>query len=320
MDVFMFQYGTILYAVMLVIATVLVLRLHSCYCCVKLGNRCGRRNIRGSIVDGLSAFLMLCYFQCSVITFYILTPITLRGTGGIKNRTVPFFLGDLEYFGSGHLPYAIPAVLCLVVVMLPPPCILLLEPIATKLFSLHIWPESVKQVYNKLRFKFMPFLDSFQASFKDKYRFFAGLYFAYRVLIPLVYLSFRETHLTSYISVEILIFFIVFLHVLFRPYKVLWHNLLESAIFVILLFINTITIFNYTTALWRYHDILKEIKDLVWLQVLTIFFPLIYLAGYTIVSAYRNIKMFMKGYQRVATTPDASYTDSMGFPARLMDM
>ena len=320
MDVFMFQYGTILYAVMLVIATVLVLRLHSCYCCVKLGNRCGRRNIRGSIVDGLSAFLMLCYFQCSVITFYILTPITLRGTGGIKNRTVPFFLGDLEYFGSGHLPYAIPAVLCLVVVMLPPPCILLLEPIATKLFSLHIWPESVKQVYNKLRFKFMPFLDSFQASFKDKYRFFAGLYFAYRVLIPLVYLSFRETHLTSYISVEILIFFIVFLHVLFRPYKVLWHNLLESAIFVILLFINTITIFNYTTALWRYHDILKEIKDLVWLQVLTIFFPLIYLAGYTIVSAYRNIKLCMKGYQRVATTPDASYTDSMGFPARLMDM
>ena len=166
----------------------------------------------------------------------------------------------------------------------------------------------------------MPFLDSFQASFKDKYRFFAGLYFAYRVLIPLIYWSFRETPLISYIFVEILIFFIVFLHVLFRPYKVLWHNLLESAIFVILLFINTITIFNYTTTLWRDHDISKEIKDLVWLQVLTIFFPLIYLAGYTTVSAYRNIKMFMKGYQGVATNPDASHSDSMGFPARLMDM
>ena len=175
MDMYLFQYGTILYAVMLVIATVLVLRLHSCYCCVKLGNQCGRRNIRGSIVDGLSAFLMLCYFQCSVITFYILTPVTLRGTGEIKNRTVPMFLGDSEYFGSGHLPYAIPAVLCLVVVIIPPPCILLLEPVATKLFSLQIWPKSLIQFYNKLRFKFMPFLDSFQASFKDEYRFFAGL-------------------------------------------------------------------------------------------------------------------------------------------------
>ena len=233
MDIFMFQYGTILYAVMLVIATVLVLRLHSCYCCVKLGNRCGRRNIRGSIVDGLSAFLMLCYFQCSQITFYILTPVFLEGTGGIKNRTVPLYLGDSEYFGSGHLPYAIPAVLCLVVIIIPPPCILLLEPVATKILSFQIWPEFVKQAYNKLHFKFMPFLDSFQASFKDKYRFFAGLYFFYRILVPLNYLTFRNTVSTCYVAVELFLFFLVFLHVLVQPYKVHWHNLLS------LLFLST---------------------------------------------------------------------------------
>ena len=203
MDIFMFHYGTILYAVMLVIATVLVLRLHSCYCCVKLGNRCGRRNIRGSIVDGLSAFLVLCYYQCSLVTFSILTPIALRGMGEEVSRRVPLFVGDSEYFRSGHLPYAILAVLCLVLVILPPPCILLLEPLTTKLFSWQVWPESAKKVYNKLRLKFMPFLDSFQASFKDNYRYFAGLYFAYRVLIPLIYLVFRETVSTCYIAVEV---------------------------------------------------------------------------------------------------------------------
>ena len=322
-DLLKFRYGTALYALLLVIATVLVLRLHSCYCCVKLGHRCGRRNIRGSIVDGLSAFLVLCYFQCSLITFSVLTPVTLRGSGEIKNHTVPFFFGDSEYFGSGHLQYAIPAVLCLVVVMLPPPCILLLEPVATKLFSLHIWPESVKQVYNKLRLKLMPFLDSFQACFKDKYRFFAGLYFAYRVLIPLIFLIFRETLLTSYISVEILIFVIVFLHVLLRPYKVLWHNLLEPAIFVNLLFINTITIFNYTTALWRDHDMSKKISAVIWIQVLAVFLPLVYIVVYTIVSAYRNVKLYC---QRTATTPDLlaqrplDPPDSIGFPARLIEI
>ena len=62
MQLFMFQYGTVVYSMLLVIVTVLVLRLHSCYCCVKLGNRCGKRNVRRSIVDGLSAFLVLCYF------------------------------------------------------------------------------------------------------------------------------------------------------------------------------------------------------------------------------------------------------------------
>ena len=44
---------------------------------------------------------------------------------------------------------------------------------------------SVKQAYSRLRLKFMPFLDSFQACFKDKYRFFAGLYFTYRIAIAL---------------------------------------------------------------------------------------------------------------------------------------
>ena len=62
---------SILYAMMLVVATVIALQFHSCNCCAKFGRRCGKRNIRGSIVDGLSAFLVLCYFQCSLITFYI---------------------------------------------------------------------------------------------------------------------------------------------------------------------------------------------------------------------------------------------------------
>ena len=284
---------------------------------MKIGNWCGRRNIRGSIVDGLSAFLMLCYFQCSLITFYILTPVTLRGAKEIQ--TVALFLGDSEYFGSGHLPYAIPAVLCLVVVIIPPPCILLLEPVTTKLFSLQIWPESVKQAYSRLRLKLMPFLDSFQASFKDKYRFFAGLYFAYRVLIPLLFFVFRETVSTGYIAIEVLLFVLAFIHVLIQPYKIHWHNLLESAFFINLLFVNTITIFNYAASIWADINNHNEVEVAVWIQVLTVFIPLIYLAVYTIVSAYRNIKKFMKGYQRVATNSDAAHVDSLKFPARLLE-
>ena len=144
MDLFMFHYGTTLYAVLLVMVTVLVLRLHSCYCCVKLGNRCGKRNIRGSIVDGLSAFLVLCYFQCTKTTFQILTPTTLRGKGEAALKTVPLFLGDTEYFRMGHLPYAIPAIICLFVVVIPPPFILIFEPVFTKLTDMeHIHDKSL---------------------------------------------------------------------------------------------------------------------------------------------------------------------------------
>ena len=139
------------------------------------------------------------------------------------------------------------------------------------------------------------------------------------VAIPLLYLGFRNTVSTCYIAVELFLFFLVLLHVLIQPYKVHWHNLLESAFFINLLFVNTVTIFNYAATIWGVSENGREIEVAVWAQIPSVSFPLIYLAVYTIVSAYRNIKMFMKGYQRVATTPDASYTDSMGFPARLMD-
>ena len=147
MDLLLFRYGTILYAVMLVIATVFVLRLHSCYCCVKLGNRCGRRNIRGSIVDGLSAFLVLCYFLCARTSFQILIPITLDGIGKERVRTVPLFNGEVQFFGTDHLPYAVPAIICLLIVLIPLPCTLVLEPVLTKLFSFQIWSTKVTQIY-----------------------------------------------------------------------------------------------------------------------------------------------------------------------------
>ena len=45
MNLFMMKYATLAYAFLLVLATILIMRLHSCYSCVKLCRRCGRRNI-----------------------------------------------------------------------------------------------------------------------------------------------------------------------------------------------------------------------------------------------------------------------------------
>ena len=71
----------------------------------------------------------------------------------------------------------IAAVFVFIVVIIPPPCIFMLEPVLTKLFSWNCWNIKVTYHYTKIRMSFMPFLDSFQGCFKDKYRFFAGLYF-----------------------------------------------------------------------------------------------------------------------------------------------
>ena len=316
MDLYMFRYGTTLYAVLLVLFTVLILRVHSCHRCVKLCRQCGRRNIRGSIVDGLSAFLVLCYFQCTQTTFQILTPVTLWGLGERRDRTVPLFHGDSEYFGNGHLPYAIPALFCFLVVIIPLPCILLLEPVLTKLFSLQMCRASVKDAYSKLRMNFMPFLDSFQGCFKDNYRFFAGLYFAYRVFIPILFLS--QTVTALYAHVEILLFVIVFVHVSLRPYKKSWHNLLESGILLNLLLVNSITIFNYAGTIWGGVDSSKETYPLAWVQTFVLSLPLVYLVAYTSISVYHNIKACSNREQEAASTSCVpNYLE--GFPARLLE-
>ena len=183
MNLFMIKYATLAYAFFLVLATILIMRIHSCYSCVKVCRRCGRRNIRGSIVDGLSAFLVLCYFQCAVVTSQILTPSKLHGINYEWYTTVPLFDGELDYLKGAHLWYAVPAFLCMIFILIPPPTILILEPILTKLFSMDCFTSTPpKWYYNRLRLKLMPFLDSFQACFKDRHRYFAGLYFLYRLL------------------------------------------------------------------------------------------------------------------------------------------
>ena len=183
MNLFMIQYATLAYAFFLVLATILIMRIHSCYSCVKLCRRCGRRNIRGSIVDGLSAFLVLCYFQCASITSRILTPSRLYGIHSQWIASVPMFDGELDYLKGDHLWYAVPAFLCIIFILIPPPTILILEPILTKLFSMDCFTRTAAYwYYNKLRLKLMPFLDSFQACFRDRHRYFAGLYFLYRLL------------------------------------------------------------------------------------------------------------------------------------------
>ena len=112
---------------------------------------------------------------------------------------------------------------CMIFILIPPPTILILEPILTKLFSMDCFTSTPpKWYYNRLRLKLMPFLDSFQACFKDKHRYFAGLYFLYRLLFPISCILIEgPQHYYGYVIC--LFMFITFLHVFLQPYKKRWH-------------------------------------------------------------------------------------------------
>ena len=251
MTLFVVKYFTVLYAFFLIVITIIVLRLNSLYSCIKLCYKCGRRNIRTSIINGLTAFLILCYFQCVKVTFNILIPSYIREAGGKVATTRVFFAGDIEYMSFDHLPYAIPAIICLVVVILPPPIILSLEPLLVRLSgAVNIRRNAFTFCLHRLRMKLKPFLDSFQGCFRDNCRSFSGLFFFYRVIIlsfTVASTSIEEAHL----EITLVLFFICILHGLIRPYQKKWHN------YVDLLLLGNITAVNMLTTVEVYIDYLN---------------------------------------------------------------
>ena len=131
-DMLAFKYVTVVYA-MLMIAIVIWL-INKCNLYQKI--YCLRAStMRSSITHGLSAFLVMVYAQCATISFEILAFTYLYSKGHVYNRTVVTYLGDIPYFHPRHLPYAIPALFCLIFVVVLPTIIVLLYPSCFKVIS-----------------------------------------------------------------------------------------------------------------------------------------------------------------------------------------
>ena len=86
-----------------------------------------------------------------------------------------------------------------------------------------------------------------------------------------------------------ILFLIVFIHVILRPHKESWHNIIEFVILINLLFVNTATLINLAIIQGKIDLSLNEIT-IAWLQIIAMSVPIIYLAVYIAIAVYRNIK------------------------------
>ena len=253
LDLFAITYVKIVYSLLLVFIIVFLLRC----CSSRKMQQCvptlfGRKtDVKSSIIHGLSGFLVLCYSESIRVSLLILTPATVRGHK--QNIEVVYYNGELEYFSGKHLPYALPALLFLIVLGLGPPLLLISYPLCYRIFGqLKISESKFVNVLCKCfpleRFK--PLYDSFQSSFKDEYRFYSGLYFIYRLTILTAFPMTRN--ITTYYIVILIQFAVMFfLHAIAQPYKKRWHNLLDSFVFAYLLVIHVLILFNYKRATER---------------------------------------------------------------------
>lgn len=222
LSILLFKYTTVAYALILVLGTILVIRVLSICRCVRL------RKFRYSVIQGLSAFLVMTYSQCTEISFSILNPITIYN-GPRKNSTVVFLQGNINYFSREHLPYALPALFCIISFVLVVPLLLMMYPLVNKVISFLGLEENCAFKFTSRLIpiaKIKPLLDCFQGTFKDNYRFFAGLYFAYRAAILAA--RFAPTVTIIYAVMEVHFIIMLTLHTLSWPYHKRIHNITDA--------------------------------------------------------------------------------------------
>ena len=312
LDILSVSYITLAYSFCLICTLTLVLnkcsftRYRFFRCCNRAINQ--KIGPRGSIVDGLSAFLILFYIRCIHACILILAPSHIYNKGYKYNRIVVFFNGEILWMSKSHLNYVIPSIIALILVSLPP-LLLLIYPLHYKILSLVKLGESqcIRAIFHPIE-KLKPFMDSFQSCFKDDFRFFSGLYFIYRliILINMTLARFQEV----YILLEIQLAAMLVIHATCQPYKARSHNIIDTLLLGNLAIINAFTMYNYSIV---NSDILPGIFVATsWFQITLIFLP------FVIALAYVLMKIIcLKKVKKCWPKSVADHEENQ-FPARML--
>ena len=268
LDTLMMKYVTVVFSMVLVF--IFVLLMNKCNCnCIKRFCKRNRPGSHYSVAQGLTAFLIICYNETTRVTFSILSRGVVYGRGSERKWGVAFLYGDSMYFQHPHLFYAIPALLFLIFIVIPPPLILILDPLLSKLESLS-WFRVVR--WTRFRMRFKPILDAFQNCFKDNMQWYAAFFFLYRFMVLMMSMVSNDT-VQYYYLIEG--FFILFLtiHSILRPFTLTKHNVLASVCLCNLVLINYFTLRIYSLVTTKGYD--NETKTYQWIQLCLIYLPII---------------------------------------------
>ena len=292
LDVLAFKYLTVAYALLLIAITIWLMNKCNLYkriYCLRAST------MRSSITHGLSAFLVMVYAQCATISLKILGFTYLYTKGHKYKQTIVQYQGDMLYFHSQHLPYAILALICLIFVVVLPAAILLLYPSCFRVVSLlHLGDKKcISWMLQRIPHAYLkPFADSFQSCFKDNLRFFAGLYFVYRLALLSAWLM--SSLLTQRLMlVQLLFTSMLLVHSICQPYKKRLHNTLDAFIFFILSVINGITVYNYSYTTLDITD-KTGTNALVHVQAVLVYLPLVYFVIFTAASSAKKLRNLHK--------------------------
>ena len=183
--------------------------------------------MKDSFIETFATFLLLCYSKLATASLGLLNNTFVYNVYGKRVGSYFYYDGSVEYFVSGHLPFAVLAVLVLTIIVILPLILTLYQ------FKPIQWcPERCRMCTPKLHST--AFVDSYQGCYKKKYRFFAGMYFILRILMAAA--DFDDTFLSRYLR-HLLILLLIGMSLAFallQPYKRMKYNVVDALHFAIL--------------------------------------------------------------------------------------
>ena len=135
----------------------------------------------------------------------------------------------------------------------------------------------------------MELLDSFQSCFKPNRRYFAGLYFLYRIMTLLAY-SATSTPTQFYTLLTLGMILVITLHSIAQPYKVLWHNVLDAFFFANIMAVNALTLYNFHVLAVGNDMSSRNMIITLSIQLVLMYLPLFYAVMLVTRKIYVNVK------------------------------
>ena len=235
------RYLSAFYPLLFLVITYILIELHArnCRCIVRLLNPVGyivsrfrqTWDIRTSLVDAFAAFILLSYVKMIRVSLLLSTHNTVNNMTGKVVRSVLHYDPTITYASHEHMPFLLLGLLLLLTFGLFFPLLLLFYQFRLFQKCLH----KVKMNRNGLRI----FMDAFQGCYKDgknngpDRRFFAGLYFVFRLLVFGTFNAFWNNK-ELYITLQSLMILFALVTAILRPYKKELYNIIDIFFFSVL--------------------------------------------------------------------------------------
>ena len=275
-----------------------------------------------SIIDAFATFLLLSYTNFLYVSFPLVQPVTVHNASDPHHAPIhdhPKFYYDatLDAFGAIYaLIFSCIVILIIIIFVVAPPLFLILYPLKCVQSCISRLPRNIV---------LKTFAESFTESFRNgterkggrDFRYFAGLYFLFRVAIFAVFVS-ELDWIEQYFVQQILFTFAIGLFAVARPYKIAFYNYLDIGIFILLALQNSCSLYNSYLMQHSYgisHPVFV-------VNYILLFIPLLYLTVYVIYYCLFSLHCLASCYKKeskpsesiVVITDTSSYTEGGGEP------